>query len=472
MVRKIQLESLYEVEKSKLGTFPTEADFDEIIDEDCDIYRPDGSIALVFRKKALKTLLKMTPETEEYKYWRWVSRDLLSDQRGDAAGKDINTNLEIRLTEGQKKFFAAAIKGKVTTLEEAQDILQDTTPSRSTFYAGKVEADGLVDLEEYTKWNKIAIKKATPLDLREEAILKRNAARLAWFDVWLVNVWDKAEDRVFAAKEGKKRYVTAQPRANKTYSNVLGTIDRSGRMPFGRLTATTMRKWDKFESQKDFFHEVNTCLKETMPQTWELLNDRFQHVKDPRYNLFGTCFTSITINYNFQVAYHYDGNNAKDAVAVLSVLEDGTYEGSEFVFPQLRLAFNLRAGDFLAGDNQGLMHAMMPFKNTSKDFDSVWFVFYQRDSIIKLDSLECETCRRQFMEYAVQNYAAELGSGEKNWTGSFSGMWGSQQWKDYKEMRAKEGEYDYTKCLDTNLKGDPDTLKVGRGMKCQLNFAN
>jgi len=202
-----------------------------------------------------------------------------------------------------------------------------------------------------------------------------------------------------------------------------------------------------------------------MPETHKILSERFDKISDKRYTLFGTCFTSITVNFNFQVAYHTDGRNAKNAAAVLSVLEKGTYEGSEFVFPQLRLAFNLRHGDFLAGDNQGLLHGMMPFKNTSEDFESIWFVMYQRDSILKLDTLECEACRKDFMSYSAENFADELGSGETNWGGSFVGMWGSPQWDSYKKSRSEEGEYDYTKCHNTGIKGDPDLLPVGRGAK-------
>ena len=452
-----------------LGVFPTEKDYDEVIDEDCDVYLPDGTLALTFRKKAFQTLGSMTPDTEDYKYWRWVSKSLLSDQRGDAAGKDINTNPEIRLTEGQKKFFAAAIKEPLT-LEKAQELLKDTTVSRIPYYMRNVSSDGLVDDEEIKKWDSLLRKKSTVEPERSIALKNRNDAKLAWFNNWLLNVWEVAEDKVAMAKEGRKRYVTIQPRANRVYSNVAGSIDRSGRTPYGRLTRLTTDRWEDFSSQTAFYNEADKLLKETMPDTYETLSKRFKQIADERYTLFGTCFTSITVNYNFQVAYHYDGKNAKNAVAVLSTLEKGSFEGSEFVFPQLRLAFNLRHGDYLAGDNQGLMHGMMPFTDTSEDFESIWFVFYQRDSILKLDSIECETCRKEFMVYASKNFAEELGSGQEKWAGSFTGMWGSQQWKDYKKMRTKESDYDYTECSNTDIKGNPDVMKVGRGKKGKDSF--
>jgi hypothetical protein len=460
MVRRINVSEIYNVsDKEKLGTFPTSSDFDEIIDEDCDIYLPDGTLALTFRKRALKTLMSITPSSKEFEYWRWVSRSLCSDQRGNAAGKDIFTNPEIRLTEGQREFFSIATKKEISW-EAAQELLKNTALSRTTYYINKTETDGLVDLEEIEKWSSLIRKKSTPLEVKEEAVGKRNAAKLKWFDNWLEKEWKGAEDKVKVAKAAKKHYVTSQPRGNRVFSTVLGSIDRSGRTPFGRLTVPTMSRWEDFESQKPFYYEVDKMLKETMPVPWEALSGRFSKVKDPRYNLFGTCFTSITVNWNFQVACHYDGNNAQNAVAVLSVLENGSYDGYEFVFPQLRLAFNIRHGDFLAGDNQGLMHAMMPMKNASEDAECIMFVFYQRDNIIKLDSIECETCRRDFLDYCAKNHK-ELGTGEAKWAGSFGGMWSSSYWEDYKAMRTSEGGYDYMKnCSNTHIKGDLDTSEV------------
>jgi hypothetical protein len=105
------------------------------------------------------------------------------------------------------------------------------------------------------------------------------------------------------------------------------------------------------------------------------------------------------------------------------------------------------------------MHGMMPFKNTSEDFESIWFVFYQRDSIIKLDPLPCEICRKEFLNHLVKNHQ-ELGTGEKQWAGSFPGMWNSRYWRDYKRLRSEAGNYDYTGCTNTNIKGDPDSGEV------------
>jgi len=459
MVREIHLKELHGYSsKANHGKFPTEDDYDEVIDEDCNVFLPDGSLAVVFRKGAIKSLASLTPKSEDYRYWKWASRSLLSDQRGSAAGKELVTNVEIRVTQGQKEFFNVATKKEIS-LEEALALASNTTPTVTTYFVGKTETDGLVDLEEVEKWDSLVRKKSTPPKERAEAIAKRNAAKLAWFDCWLRTIWDKSEDKVAAAKAAKKRYVTASPRGNKAYSAVFGTITRSGRTPFGRLTAPTLAKWEEFQEQKKVFHEVNDLLKEHMPERWELLNNRFSQVADERYNLFGTVFTSFTINYNFQVARHIDGANSDKGMAVLSALDNGSFKGFEFVMHPLRLAFNLRHGDLFIGDNNEIEHSITAMREASADAESITFVFYSKDAVLGLDSLECETCRREFMEFLAENHP-ELGTGEAKWNGSAPGMWGSSLWDEYKAMRSAESKYDYTQCLNTNIAGKPDEAEM------------
>ena len=451
MVRQIHLQSLRECsDKEWLGAWPKREDIDELIHEDVDVYLPSGELAIVFRVRTLKSTLPVEEggflTKENHKYWKWVSRALCSDQRGFAAGKDIVTNPEIRLTIGQWDFITKATRAKnpLTDEAEAREVIEaDTRPGRSTYYVKKTEADGLVDMEEVERWDSICRKKNVDPALKKEATIKRNAAKLSWFDKWFTETWVPAEDRVEAAKAMRKRYVTSQPRGNRCYSNVLGTIDRSGRLPYGRLTVSTTKRWDELEASKDFYHEVNELFIETHSEKFDLLNERFSRVKDDRYNLFGTAFTTITVNNNFQVAYHRDGNNAENAVAALAVMEQGEWSGGEFVFPELGIGFEIRQGDVLIGDNQGLIHGMLPFEMNSEDAENIMFVFYQRDRIVMLDDLECESLRKSFLEYAVSNYP-EKGSGEPKWAGSWAGMWTSPEWIAYKKLKGMEH------CSETN----------------------
>jgi hypothetical protein len=453
MARQIQIKEIVKLQdKEILGAWPQRSDVDEIIHEDTDVYLPNGELAIVFRVGSLKSTTPVEKggnlTKENYNYWQWVSKALASDQRGHAAGKDIVTSPEIRLTLGQVEFFKQAVKGKVQTLKEAREILgSNTRPSRTTYYIGKTEEDGLVDLEELEKVSSIVRKKSRySFEEVEEAKEKRNTIKLSWFENWLTRDWAPSTDKAEAAKKGQKRYVTSQPRANRCYSNVLGAIDRTGRVPYGRLTKSTETRYEEFEANRPFYQEINDLLKQTHPDKFEVLSERFTQVKDPKYNLFGTAFTTITINNNFQVAYHRDGNNAEGAVAALAVMETGDWSGGEFVFPELRIGFDIREGDVFVGDNQGLIHGMLPINLKSNDAENIMFVFYQRDGIIRLDDQECEMCRKSFLEYSAQHFK-DRGTGEAKWAGSFQGMWASDDWREFKKERG------LTRCSETNYWG-------------------
>ena len=463
MVKQVHLTKLHDCSDNEwLGAWPKREDVDEIYHEDVDVYLPSGELAIVFRVGALKSTLPVnkggTLTPENYKYWKWVSkRPPGTDQRGFAGGREITTFPEVRLTIGQWEFFTKATREKnpITDEAEAREILADTRLSRNTYYLNKVEADGLVDVEEIQKWHDIVRKVSVQGEARVEATEKRNRAKLVWFDNWFEREWLPATDRVAVAKAARKRYTTIQPRGNMVFSTVLGVMDRAGRLPFGRLTVPTEKRWEDFERNAPFFQEINELFRETLPDKFQVLNERFSQVKDPRYNLFGTVFTTITVNNNFQVAYHRDGNNAQGAVAALAVMESGEWAGGEFVFPELRLGFDIREGDVFIGDNQGLIHGMLPFSHDDMRWgnyghkasaENIMFVFYQRDRVISLDDLECETCRKEFMAHNVI-HNQHKGTGEPKWTGSWAGMWAEQEWKDYKKARGLE------RCSETNYHG-------------------
>jgi hypothetical protein len=60
-----------------------------------------------------------------------------------------------------------------------------------------------------------------------------------------------------------------------------------------------------------------------------------------------------------------------------------------------------------------------------------------------MDGLDCETCRKEFMEYATANLKHK-GTGEPKWAGSWEGMWKSKEWKAFKKKKKME------RCSDTN----------------------
>lgn len=439
MVRQIKLSFLQECkDKDWLGRYSTSDDYDELITEDTDVFLPDGTLVLVYRKAAIKSLINITPE--RYNYWRWVSLDSHSTNRGNAAGSELIDDCETRLTNSQRSFFGHALKGNFNeiTEEELDKFLAKDTNWNVYHYIPKwIREDGLVNnevvdpLEEAWK-NRAALSDAEAKKLSQ----KLTSERGKWFSKWVKEVWLQAPDRKAEAKRAWKRYVGAQS-FNRCQSNVVGAIDRQALVPWARLTATTQKNWTDFEKEKPFFQEVDALFKETMPEYHEFLYNRFKEVKDPRFNLFDTAFTTVTINNNFRTAYHRDKLNCKGGMAVLSSINRGNYSGFALVFPQMRLAFDIRDGDFLCGDNQGYIHGQLPMEDASSDAESIWFVFYSKERLRFVDSLDCEMCRKAFKRYAAEHHK-EKGTGRPGWAGIWPEMWRSPEWEAYKQEHCPE----------------------------------
>lgn len=449
----IEFDEMFPFDKDRLGERPTEADYDRVIDRDTVVYL-NGKRAIVFLKGALTEAGRIKPNSEGYNYWKWVSKDLFSDQRGLVGGKELTSDMSARITNGQAAFFKEVAKGKINTIEEAKAVVAKNPGSaRYAIYLRKLLDSGFVNKERILELESIARKKKTSEEDKAAALAERDELRNQWFDNWL-EVWAKAEDKVAFAAESYKNYVSIQTRANKVYSNILGFMDRSARNPFGRLTATTLKRYDDFVAHKALYQQASDLYRDTMPEEWEFINSVMKTCKDERYTLLGTnTFSTITINHNFSTFWHLDGKNNPRGVAVLTNITneefDGEkYDGQYFVMGEFRLAFNLRHGDFFVGDNCNRVHGQTEMVNKSGDAESVVLVFYARDGMAKLDDYQGECCRKEFMLYSQEHFGNRYQkSASGKFSGVFPGMWVSEEWDEYRAQhcpQASRTNYWYT----------------------------
>ena len=434
--RRIELNELQHCPRSEyVGRFPSEADYDRVIDEDCDVYVA-GRKVISFRKSLLPHLKEGSQTNPTvWEFFRKASREVYGTQRGVVAGSELTSKPESRLTKGQVAFFVQSAAGLVTTLSQAKELLESsselTTKTLKIKYIKKEYpevANLMFPLES-------ALKKKDLTEEQEHLLrLQRREQLWSWFDPWLTEVWLPAEDKPSLTKSFIDNFVSTQLSFNHCYSNVLGAVDRGARFPYGRLSGTTQRNYHLFAQYRDIYASACESFRYCFPETWGRVRGIISQVKDPVYNLFGTAFTSITLNFNFRTAYHVDKNNLHGGLAVLSVITQGDYTGHYLVFPEVRLAFNLRDGDFIVGDTQTLLHGNTPMEKLSNDAERVSLVFYSRENMTLLDSLECEQCRRDFLKFSV-NSLKEKGKTHKDWRGVWPEMWISQEWLDYRKSR-------------------------------------
>ena len=105
----------------------------------------------------------------------------------------------------------------------------------------------------------------------------------------------------------------------------------------------------------------------------------------PEYQLFGTAFSTLTVNKNFRTAAHTDQGDFKAGFGVVAVLA-GEFSGCHLAIPKLKKAFNIRPGDVLLFDTS-LEHGNTEVRSPDLCWERISIVAYLRT---KLLSTLCE----------------------------------------------------------------------------------
>jgi hypothetical protein len=457
--RRIDREALFPCPRSEyIGQFPAREDYAQVIEEDCDVYVA-GKKVVSFRKNVLPYMSFTAGVKERQRVWQFLrkaSREVYGTQRGVVAGTEFTTLPEARLTKGQVAFFVQSAAGLITTLEQAHEVLKSSDEFTSKTLKIKYVKAAYPDISERCKpLEKLLKGKNLPSDEENALRLIRRQVLWSWFEPWLLETWLPSGDKQSLTKELMNNFISSQLNFNHCYSNVLGAIDRGARFPYGRLSGTTQRWYSDFERYKEIYAAACESFKVAFPDTWSKVKQVISQVKDPVYNLFGTTFTSITLNFNFRTAYHVDKNNLNGGMAVLSVITQGEYDGHYLVFPELKLAFDVRDGDVIIGDTQALLHGNTPMEKLTENAERISLVFYSRENMTLLDDLECEQCRREFLKFSCEQLRHKSKT-HKDWRGVWPEMWISPEWLEFRKSKGLE------RCSNSNWQLSSPYLNIDR----------
>ena len=252
------------------------------------------------------------------------------------------------------------------------------------------------------------------------------------FDQWLVkalkmNVKERKE-WVVAIEE---TYISDTTYANAVLSGIAGWFDRYPRIPYGRATAYTQHHFDKFKLSFPFLQSLNRGFKELLPWRWQNQKNAIDTI-DPAFVVPGTVFTTITVNKTFRTAAHYDAGDFADGLSNLLVLSNnGNYSGGYLVFPEYRIAVNVRPGDLLLVNNHEIMHGNTPIVMHDEVAERISLVCYLRENMLQLGTKEYEDHRYNYVESRRKNKEHKLQ--RRLWNGISEGMWDEQEWYDYLE---------------------------------------
>lgn len=406
-----------------LGQFVDESHYDLLVEEDtdcytvpscdvltkhnctkdcneCDIGADERKIAFKFRKNFFSR------EEQEQAYLGLREAATLSQNRGLAAGpkgekclgRDWVEEYQLRIID----FFLKQEENELVSVD-----LKQLVKEIKTDYKNVESSRGLV-------WLSAKIK---------EDNFK--------FDDWVnTAITLSVTERKQQTKDLKELYISDTTYANPVNSGIAGWFDRYPRIPYGRATSYTQNHFDKFQLSFPFLQSLNNGFKELMPWRWK--NQRAAADKiDQRFLVPETVFTTITVNKTFRTACHRDAGDFSDGLSNLLVLSnDGRFTGGYLVFPEYRIAVNVRPGDLLLVNNHEVIHGNTPIV-CEEGSERISLVCYFREKMLELGSYEYENIRFEYVEQRRKNKNHKLW---KNlWNGISPGMWDSQEWYDYLE---------------------------------------
>lgn len=254
-----------------------------------------------------------------------------------------------------------------------------------------------------------------------------------WFDKWVDGLSNKTEDEVVAeATKVATKWVSQTNYAKSVYSGVAGWYDRYPRIPFGRATSYTRDNPEKFALSYPFLQSLDRGYRELISSRWNNQKAAIDTI-DPRFVVPDTVFTTITVNKSFRTAAHRDAGDFTEGVSNLLVIGSGDYTGGYLVFPEYRIAVNVRPGDLLLVNNHEIIHGNTEIKLDRPDAERISLVCYLRENMLELGSYEYETTREQYVVDRRSNKQHALY--RPLWNGVSPGMWHEQEWYDYLESK-------------------------------------
>lgn len=418
MTRIIKVEQKHDCE-SLLGMFVDEQHYDILIEEDTDCYLPAGygvepderHIAFKFRKNFF------TKEEQDQAYLGLREAAVRTENRGLASGIKEGTSVtgEGRewVTNYQEEMIHALLDAEKAKLGD-EDVI-DELRSRYPTSESRLKALGS---GKNNVW-----------------VISRFRNKFN-FDEWVDSIKPlSTKERADSTRETMKM-ISETSYGNPVDSGIAGWFDRYPRIPYGRATTYTRDNFEKFKMAYPFLQHLAKGFSELLPNRYAAQKTATDKI-DPRFVIPETPFTTVTVNKTFRTAAHRDAGDFSDGLSnLLTLSNDGRYTGGYLIFPEIRIAVNVRPGDLLLVNNHEVIHGNTPIV-CEEGSERVSLVVYLRENMMELGSYEYENARYEYVESRRLNKEHSLW--KKLWNGVSPGMWEEQEWYDFLKSRA-DGE--------------------------------
>jgi hypothetical protein len=441
MVKRIVAKEKFDMEHM-LGQFPDASHYDILIEEDTDCYLPpscdiiqkatcggngcdacdkgndEKRIAFKFRKNYFSKLEQdMAYEGLRLAATESQNRGIAAGPRGEMLGAEGRGGRDW-VTPYQLEILDFLLNGGASlfndvSVESIREKYKNGTPKDSDEVRGQVWLRSEV-CEEYPEYHD-------------------------WFDKWVDGLSNKPSEMIREeAERVATKWISTTNYAKTVLSGVAGWYDRYPRIPYGRATSYTEKNPELFAKSYPFLQSLDRGFKELLPWRWG--NQKAAADKlDPRFLVPETVFTTITVNKSFRTACHRDAGDLNEGLSNLLVLGDGEYTGGYLVFPEVRVAVNVRPGDLLLVNNHEVIHGNTPIVLNHENAERISLVCYFREKMLELESYEYEALRRQFVDERRMNKEHRLY--RPLWNGVSPGMWTEQEWYDYLHAHGMKDPY-------------------------------
>ena len=415
-----------------LGQFVDESHYDILVEEDTDCYLPadcDPITKLNCTKEDCKDCEQLDTKSENKIAFKFRKNFFTKEEQEQAY-----LGLREAATPTQNRGLASGPKGEKCGGREWATEFQ----LHVLDFFKKQSENSVVEVD---------IRKEVE-NLREKYQDAESSRGLVWlsakvkednfnFDQWLESMMNMSiKQRKEEAKGVEETYISDTTYANVVLSGIAGWFDRYPRIPYGRATAYTQHSYEKFEMAFPFLQSLNRGFKQLLPKRWAAQRVAANKI-DPAFLVPETVFTTITVNKTFRTACHRDAGDFSDGLSNLLVLSNnGNYSGGYLVFPQIRVAVNVRPGDLLLVNNHEVIHGNTPIVLNDEEAERISLVCYLREGMLDLGSKEYEDIRFNFIEQRRKNKEHPLQ--RRLWNGISPGVWDSQEWYDY--LREHGGE--------------------------------
>ena len=403
-----------------MGQFLDESHYDILVEEDCDGYFPNGNSFLVGGDSS----------TDENSIAFKFRKNFFTQEEQDGA----YAGLREAATESQNRGLAAGPRGEMLATENRGGREWVTAYQEEVLSWFLRPRSALIDNEDLQS---IKLKHANniPTDETRGRVWLRSKITeyypeyFGWFDTWAEDLVTKSdEEQIEKAQIVHDSWISVTNYAKSVFSGVAGWYDRYPRIPWGRATSFTERNFETFKKSFPFLQSLNKGYRDLLPAKWSNQKAAADQI-DSRFLVPETVFTTITVNKSFRTAAHRDAGDLNTGFSNLLVVGSGDYSGGYLIFPELRVAVNVRPGDLLLVNNHEIIHGNTPIVLNNDEAERISLVCYFREKMLDLKSWQYEAARREFVETRRANKDHPFQ--RPLWNGVSPSMWESQEWGDF-----------------------------------------